>query len=94
MSDILDEAASVVECQECPWYKSCVAPMRFTPEDLKREMQQAMPGVPVDSLLLNTAAIAQNTVLEGCPIFVKRLKADSKLAEQLKKTMRTWGTGE
>jgi hypothetical protein len=94
MSDILDEAASVVECQECPWYKSCVMPMRFSPEDLSRELQKAMPGTPVDSILLNTAAMAQNTILEGCPIFVKRLKSSSRLSEQLKKTMRSWGAEE
>lgn len=94
MSDILEEAASVVECQECPWYKACVMPLKFTPEDIKRELQQAMPGVPVDSLLLNTAAIAQNTVLEGCPIFVRRLKSSSKLAEHLKRIMRNWGAEE
>ena len=94
MSDILEEAASLVECQECPWYKSCVMPMRVTLEDLRRELQQAMPGVPVDSLLLNTAALAQNTILEGCPVFIRRLKSSSKLAEQLKKMMRSWGTEE
>ena len=94
MSDILDEAASVVECQECPWYKSCVMPMRFSPEDLTRELQKAMPGTPVDSLLLNTAAMAQSALLEGCPIFVKRLKSAPRLAEQLKRTMRGWGTEE
>ena len=94
MSDILEEAASVVECQECPWYKSCVMPMRFSPEDIRREIERAMPGVPVDSLLLNTAAIAQNSVLEGCPIFIKRLKESSKLSEWLKHTMRSWGSQE
>jgi len=29
MTDILNEAYGVVQCKECPWYKSCVMPMRF-----------------------------------------------------------------
>jgi hypothetical protein len=35
MPDILDEAQSVLQCKTCPWYKTCVLPMRFTEEDLK-----------------------------------------------------------
>ena len=102
MDDLLEEASSLVECKECPWYKACVMPMRFTPEDLLREMRQAMPGASLDqarehelhNLLLGMASTAQNIILEGCPIFIKRLKLSPKLAEQLKKMMQTWGTGE
>ena len=32
MSDILEEASSLIECKECPWYKACVMPMRFSAE--------------------------------------------------------------
>ena len=35
MGDILNEAYGVVQCKECPWYKSCVTPMKFTAEDLR-----------------------------------------------------------
>ena len=30
MGDVLDEAYGIVQCKECPWYKSCAMPMRFT----------------------------------------------------------------
>jgi len=32
MTDILNEAYGLIQCKECPWYKSCVMPMRFTAE--------------------------------------------------------------
>jgi hypothetical protein len=102
MSDILEEASSLIECKECPWYKACVMPMRFSAEDLMREMQKLMPGVSLDqtkeqefrNLLLGMASTLQNTLLEGCPIFVKRLKSSPKLAELLKRMMHTWGAEE
>jgi len=76
--------------------------MRFTAEDLIREMRNVMPGASFDqtrehelnNLLLGMASQAQNILLEGCPIFVKRLKSNPKLAEQLKRMMQTWGTEE
>ncbi|RLC92883.1 MAG: hypothetical protein DRI39_01130 [Chloroflexi bacterium] len=102
MGDILDEASSVIECKECPWYKSCVAPMRFATEDLIREMRQMAPGAGFDqtrdqefrNLVMNMAAIAQSVLLEGCPIFVRRLKSSPRLAEQLKNLMQNWGSEE
>jgi hypothetical protein len=100
MDDILEEASALVQCQECPWYKSCVMPLRFTAEDLKREMQWAMPGgdqagaYGLRQLLASMASAAENLMLEGCPIFIKRLRASSKLAERLKKMMQSWGTEE
>ena len=102
MSDILDEASSVVECKECPWYKACVVPMRFATEDLVREMRLMAPGSGLDqmrdqefrNLIMNMATVAQNVLLEGCPVFVKRLKSNPKLAEQMKKLMQTWGGEE
>jgi len=102
MDDILDEASSVIACKECPWYKTCVMPMRFATEDLMREMRQMAPGAGLDqlreqefrNLVMNMASIAQNVLLEGCPIFVRRLKSSPKLAEELKKLMQDWGREE
>ena len=101
MGDILEEASSLVECKECPWYRACVMPMRIGSDDVMREMRQ-MPGASIDqsqelefrNLMANMASIAQNVLLEGCPIFVRRLKSNPKLVEQLKKMMQTWGTEE
>jgi len=102
MGDILDEASSLIECKECPWYKACVMPMRFGTDDLIREMRQMTPGTGFEqtseqelrNLLTNMAAIAQNVLLEGCPVFVRRLKSNPKRAEQLKKLMQNWGSEE
>lgn len=103
MGDILDEASSFLECKECPWYKSCVTPMRFRADDLMKEMRQfpgagLQPGAANEqefrNLLVNMAAMAQNVLLEGCPIFVERLKSNPRIAEQLKKMMQNWGSEE
>ena len=72
------------------------------PKDLMREMNKIMPGQSLDqtneqefrNLLLGMASTLQNTLLEGCPIFVKRLKSSPKVAEQLKRIMQTWGADE
>jgi len=40
------------------------------------------------------ASAAQNTLLEGCPIFIQRLRADPKLAQRLKQLMQNWGKEE
>lgn len=100
MADILDEASALVECKECPWYRACVVPMKFGTDDLIREMKQLPLGTNLSqtgdqelrNMVMNMAAMAQNMLLEGCPIFIKRLKSSPKLAEQLKKFMQTWGT--
>ena len=102
MGDILEEASSLIECKVCPWYKACVMPMRIGTDDLMREMRQMAPGTNIDqtkeqefrNLMVNMASIAQNVLLEGCPIFVRRLKSNQKLVEQLKKIMQTWGAEE
>ena len=102
MGDILEEASSLIECKECPWYRACVMPMRIGSDDLMREMRQMAPGANLDqtkeqefrNLMVNMASIAQNVLLEGCPIFVRRLKSNPKLVEQLKKMMQTWGADE
>jgi len=102
MGDILDETSAFLECKECPWYKSCVMPMRFGADDLMREMNKMAPGMGMGqggeqefrNLMMNMAAVAQNVLLEGCPIFVKRLKSSPRLAEEIKKLMQGWGSEE
>jgi len=97
MSDILDEAAAVVQCKECPWYKSCVMPMRFTAEDIKRQLPASSFGsddATMSRYFAELAAATQNFLLEGCPVFLQRLRATPKLAETIKKMMQNWGSGE
>lgn len=101
MSDIIDEAQNVLQCKSCPWYKACVLPMRFSEEDLKKQLQATMPGSPVSGaidysmqqLLAGMASAAQNTLLEGCPVFIDRLRSNPRLAERIKKFMQE-GTAE
>ncbi len=102
MADILDEAYGIVQCKECPWYKSCVMPMKFTAEDIRRQLEASAPGVnispPADlslqNLLSSMATAAQNSLLEGCPVFIERLRTSPKLAQQLKEMMQNWGKEE
>ena len=101
MGDILDEAWGVVQCKECPWYKACVMPMRFTAEDIRRQMEASTPGsVPLQmdanlqNLLGSMATAAQNSLLEGCPVFIERLRANAKLAQRIKELMQNWGKEE
>jgi len=100
VSDILNEAADLVQCKECPWYRSCVVPMRLTPEDIRRQMEQTMPGTfganagGSPQFMASLLAAAQNLLLEGCPIFIERLRANPKLAQRLKMIMQKWGIDE
>lgn len=102
MGDILNEAYAVVQCKECPWYKACVMPMRFTAEDIRRQLESSAPGVNISqqadlgmqNLLSSMATAAQNSLLEGCPIFIDRLRSSPKLAQRLKELMQTWGREE
>ena len=102
MPDILDEARALIQCKECPWYKSCVLPVRFTPEDLQRQARAVLPqmeGVPnaeagMLQFLDNISSMAQNVILEGCPIFIERLRASPKIARELKRMMQSWGMEE
>lgn len=97
MNDVLNEAYGIVQCKECPWYKSCVTPMRFTAEDIRRQLESA-PGInvsqPADlgmqNLLSSMATAAQNSLLEGCPVFITRLRDNPKLAQRLKEIMQKW----
>lgn len=101
MDNILDEAAAIVQCKECPWYRSCVLPIRITPEDVRRQWQSAMPGMGLPTneyglsqMLASMTQMAQNSILEGCPIFIQRLRANPRLAERVKRLMQTWAQDE
>ena len=102
MSDVLDEAYALVQCRECPWYKSCAVPMRFTAEDIRRQLESSVPGTGIpgqadlrlQSMLSSMATAAQNSLLEGCPIFIGRLRTNPKLAQRIKEMMREWGKEE
>ncbi len=102
MGDILDEAYAIAQCKECPWYKSCVMPMRFTAEDIRKQLEVSAPGMDISqqadlgiqSLLSSMATAAQNSLLEGCPVFINRLRSDPKLAQRLKQMMQNWGKEE
>jgi hypothetical protein len=99
MGDVLNEAYGVVQCKECPWYKSCATPMKFTAEDLRKQMESSSLGmspatqsdINMQGLLSNMAAAAQNSLLEGCPVFIERLRSSPKLAQRLKQIMQNWG---
>jgi hypothetical protein len=98
MSDILNEAYRIMQCKECPWYRSCVTPMKFTADDLRRQLEASAPGLGVSpqadlgmqNLLSSMAISAQNTLLEGCPVFIERLRASPELAQHIKEMMRNW----
>ena len=102
MSDILDEAYAIAQCKDCPWYKSCATPMKFSTEDIRRQMESSAPGtggpgqadLGMQNLLSNMASAAQNSLLEACPIFIERLRSDPKLAQKLKQLMQGWSKEE
>jgi hypothetical protein len=102
MDDILNEAYGIVQCRECPWYKTCVVPMKFTAEDIRRQLESSAPGMNIpeqmdmgmENLLSSMATAAQNSLLEGCPIFIERLRSSPKLAQRLKEIMLNWGDEE
>ncbi len=102
MGDVLNEAYRIVQCKECPWYKQCVTPMKFTAEDLRRQMEQQNAGLgqgnPGDmgmqNLLSSMANAAQNSLLEGCPIFIERVRSSPELGLKLKKLMHEWGNDQ
>tara|TARA_B100000315_G_C14380594_1_gene497251 strand:+ start:132 stop:452 length:321 start_codon:yes stop_codon:yes gene_type:complete len=99
VGDVLDEAYTIVQCKECPWYKSCVVPMKFTAEDIRRQLEASASGMNMpqsadlgmQNLLSSMATAAQNSLLEGCPIFIERLRTNAKLAQHLKEIMQNWG---
>jgi len=98
MGDVLDEVYGVVQCKECPWYKSCVMPMRLTAEDLRKQIESSPLGtgtssasdINLQNLLSSMATAAQNSILEACPVFIERLRTSPKLAQKLKQIMQNW----
>ena len=98
MTDALNEAYGIVQCKECPWYKACAIPMRFTAEDIRRQMESAGGGLDssqqvdlgMQNLLSSMATAAQNSLLEGCPVFIERLRSNPNLAKRIKEIMQNW----
>ena len=101
MGDVLNEAYGIVQCKECMWYKSCVIPMRFTAEDIKRQLEATTNSAStagldtnMQNLISSMATAAQNSLVEGCPVFIDRLRASPKLAQRIKEIMLKWGEEE
>ena len=102
MSDVLNEAYGIAQCKDCPWYKTCIVPMRFTAEDIRRQIESATPeasaspqvDLNMQNLLSNMATAAQNSLLEGCPVFIDRLRTNPSLAQRIKEMMQNWGKEE
>ena len=98
MSDILDEAQAIVQCKNCSWYKNCVLPVRLTEDELKRQLETSVPWanapgsaeLSLQQLLSSLASAAESSILEGCPVFIGRLRAYPKLAQRIKKLMQEW----
>ncbi len=63
-------------------------------------MEQGIPGAnntaqqvnpQMQELLSSMATAAQNSLLEGCPVFIQRLRSSPQLAQKLKELMLNWG---
>jgi hypothetical protein len=75
--------------------------MRFTAEDIRRQLEST-PGMNLplqadlgmQNLLSGMATAAQNSMVEGCPVFIERLRSSPKLAQRLKELMQNWGKTE
>jgi hypothetical protein len=73
--------------------------MKFTAEDIRRQLEQTAPGMGMpaqmdlnmQNLLSSMATAAQNSLLEGCPVFIQRLRTSPELAQRLKELMQNWG---
>ncbi len=102
MGDVLNEAYGIVQCKECPWYKSCVLPMKFTIEDIRRQLESSAPGIDlgqqsdagIQNFISSMATAAQNSLLEACPIFIDRLRQNPKLSQRIKEIMLKWAQEE
>ena len=75
--------------------------MRFTAEDIRRQLastsgtdisQQA--DLSIQNLISSMATAAQNSILEGCPVLIERLRSNPKLAQQIKDIMKSWSQEE
>ena len=102
MGDVLNEAYAIAQCKECPWYKACTMPMRFTAEDIRRQLESSASGMNIpgqgdlgmQNFLSSMATAAQNSLLEGCPVFIERLRSNPDLAKRIKEIMQNWGKEE
>ena len=102
MGDVLNEAYAIAQCKECPWYKACAMPMRFTAEDIRRQLESSASGMNIpgqgdlgmQNFLSSMATAAQNSLLEGCPVFIERLRSNPDLAKRIKEMMQNWGKEE
>ncbi len=98
MSDVLDEAQSLLQCKSCPWYKNCILPVRVTEHDLRKQMgpninvigPSGTEDFGINQLLSGLASAAENSMLEGCPILIERLRTNPNLAIRIKKMMQEW----
>jgi hypothetical protein len=77
--------------------------MRLTVEDLRRQMESSATGMGlppdqdmngIQNLLASMATAAQNSLLEGCPVFINRLRSSPELAQRIKQIMQSWGREE
>jgi len=101
MGDILDKAAALIRCKECPWYKNCVTPMQISAEDIEQfrlmiqgaNLPESAKG-EMDNVLDNIASMSQDMILQSCPVFTQRLKGNPKLAQRIKELMQHWGEEE
>jgi fructose-1,6-bisphosphatase/sedoheptulose 1,7-bisphosphatase-like protein len=48
----------------------------------------------MQNLLSSMATSAQNSLLEGCPVFIERLRNNPKLAQRIKELMQNWSNQE
>jgi hypothetical protein len=77
-------------------------PMKFTAEDIRRQLESATSGMNtaaqadlgMQNLLSSMATAAQNSLLEGCPIFIERLRNNPRLAQRIKEIMQNWSREE
>ena len=101
MGDILDKAAALIRCKECPWYKNCLTPLHVSAEDIGqfRLMMQGS-NIPeqarseMEKSLESMAYTSQDIVIQSCPVFTQRLKDNPNLARRIRAMMQNWGDDE
>ena len=73
--------------------------MRLTVEDIRRQLESSSAGMGapseadlggIQSLLAGMATAAQNSIVEGCPVFIQRLRSAPELAQRIKAMMQDW----
>ena len=72
--------------------------MKFTAEDIRRQMESSttgdgsaqQPDLGLQNLLSSMATAAQNSLLEGCPVLIERLRSNPRLAKKVKEMMQSW----